>query len=255
MRLAALLPADPRGSIPRTRRVMRKCGCLRRHGASPRSYTFLWEVIAAWKHGIIPRDNPTAVAVATLCATAIHFLLRPIYVREVTPAQLTRDGPPPSTGWILRWEPGDKSRQPHLGPAASAAGAGGAQPPAAPSHTATTRPTRGHPALRALHPKHPRVSAAEGHFLTELQEAWRSLRGDDTGPLFCRVEIARQTKKVPPGAVLRYWKYSRGPPVPTFLWPRSRMSERTIKRGMEVGLMYIGYQMDYGAAPVTCIFR
>ena len=86
--------------------------------------------------------------------------------------------------------------------------------------------------MRALHPKHPRVSAAEGDLLAELQVAWRALRRNDPGPLFCRVETARQTAKVPPGAVLRYWRYGDGPSVPTFLWPASKMSERIIKRWM-----------------------
>lgn len=227
MRLAALLPADPRGTVPRTRRVMRKCGCLARHGASPRSYTFLWELQAAWRHGAIPRNDPTAIAVATLCVTAIHFLLRPRYARAVAPAQLTRDGPPPSKGWLLRWEHGDKSRQPHLGPALPPSGDAREQPPAK-----SSTPRHGHPSMRTLHPKHPRVSAAEGELLTELQCAWRSLRGDDAGPLFCRVEPARQTKKVPPGAVLRTWSLNNGQSVPSFLWLKSQMSERIIKRWM-----------------------
>jgi len=228
IRLAALLSADPRGTVPRTRRVMRKCGCLARHGPSPRSYTFLWELEAAWRHGSIPRNDPTAMAVAGLCVSAIHFLLRPRYVKEVSPAQMPRDGPPGGRGWLLRWEKGDKVRQPHLGPAAPSGSQAGSEATALPKRPAG----RAHAAVTQLHPKHPRVSAAEGRLLTELQDAWRSVRGESDGPLFCRVESARQTSKAPPGAVLRTWRYNNGPAVPTWFWLKSKMTDRIIKRWM-----------------------
>lgn len=234
LRLASLLPADPKGTVPRTRRVMRKCGCLARHGASPRGYTFLWELIAAWNTAI-PRNDPRALAVATLATTAIHFLLRPIYVRSVSPSQIR---PEPPDRWILRWGEADKTRPARAGPAPAAAAAGAGSSTSAPAPAPTPAPTTSntaHPALRSLPPKHPRISAAQGELLSELQRRWRSIRmavpEPEVGPLFCRTEVARQTAKVPKGAHLVRWRPEAGSdPVPVLIWPRSRLSERIIKR-------------------------
>lgn len=234
LRLAALLPADPRGTLPITRRAMKKCGCLVRKEASPRGYTFLWEWIAAWEHGIVPRDNPQAIAVAALGVTAIHFLLRPIYVRSLAPREITPDG----AGWLLRWAHGDKTRRRRAGggaaAAATAAGAGsGGASAAAACGGSSEGAGSSTPAMRGLPPSHPRLSAAEGSLLSTLLTAWRRMRGPDaTGRLFCRTERARQTSKVPKGARLVQWQLEEEEPVPTFIWPDSRMSERMIKTWM-----------------------
>jgi hypothetical protein len=84
--------------------------------------------------------------------------------------------------------------------------------------------------IRGVPPKHPRVSASAGDLLTELQTSWRRIRGDDAGPLFCRVEAARQTKKVPRGARLVWWMNQSKVSTPVFVWPSSSLSERIIKR-------------------------
>jgi len=166
----------------------RKAGCLDRKGASPRGYTFLWELALAWRMGAVPRNNLQAVAVFCLCITAVHFLLRPRYVRSVDPTEIRHDG---GTRYILRWKWEDKARPGRL-TSTAASGAGAAAPPSA--DPPTTGPYRGIPA------KHPRVSGASGSLLHSLQQMWRGARGDAPGPLFCRVEPASQTVEDPSGS-------------------------------------------------------
>lgn len=235
MRLAALLPADPRGTLPRTRRIMRKCGCLSRHGSSPRGYTFLWELVAAWESGAVPRDDPQAVAVLGLSVTAVHFLLRPIYARRVSPTEVTHAA---GTRYRLTWRGEDKTRPAPLSSAAVKHLAATVDAPRASGAGATATPPA--PTARSEHrnlpAKHPRISGSQGSLLHEIQQLWRAFRGPDDGPLFCRVEPASQTQRVPPGAQLRQWQHptrdggAHAPPRPTFVWPASQMSERVWKR-------------------------
>ena len=231
LRLSALLPADPRGSIPRTRRVLKKTGCLAKHGASPRGYTFLWELAEAWHRGIVPRNNPQAVAACTAFVTGIHFLLRPRYLRTVSPEEITLCGAP---RYQLEWKWEDKTR-----PAALTAAACGFHPAAAaaPRRTgpALAGTCRSQPSLteapqnRKLPAKHPRISASQGDLLHTLQQQWRTVRGPSPGPLFCRIEPATQTRTTPPGATLVSWPHDRGH-TPAFMWTRSSMSERVLKK-------------------------
>ena len=106
LRLAGVLPADPRGSLPRTRRTLRKCGCCVKHDASPRAYSFAWELEAAWELSV-DRSDPREVCVWCCCATALGYLLRPKYVRNVEPHELRPDAPGSS---VLRWARDDKTR-------------------------------------------------------------------------------------------------------------------------------------------------
>ena len=218
LRLAALLPADPKGTLMRARRTMKKCGCLDRHAASPRGYTFLWEVALAWSTGVVPRHNLQAVVACALFVTAIHLLLRPRYARAVAPTEIRHES---STRYVLRWRWQDKARPGRLQPSAAAAGA--AAPRVAVPAAAEGPQAHGIPA------KHPRISAASGELLHHLQQVWRKVRGDSPGPLFCRVEPATQTHRVPPGATLVQWHHE-GRDYPTFVWHHSQMSERVLKK-------------------------
>lgn len=235
LRVAALLPADPRGSVMRTRRIMRKTGCLDKHAASPRGYTFLWELATAWDSGIVPRDNPQAVAAMGLFVNAVQFLLRPRYARAVSPLEIRHEA---GGRYRLRWGHPDKTRPKRLGAAdagavhpavkkarAAAAGTGAAAAPGAgPCEEGTTLPA-----------KHPRLTGSQGKLLHEMHQLWRPMRealGAPEGPLFCRVEIARQTRVIPLRAVLTTWAApdSGKPPVNVFVWPYSMMSEKILKR-------------------------
>ena len=223
MRTARIIPADPRGTLPALRRTMRKTGCLNRNGASPRGYTFLWELVEAWNRGIVPRNDPQAVAALGLYVTGIQFLLRPKYVREVQPHELIHCG---DTRYRLVWAWADKARSAAM-TAASAAASRRSAPTAA---AAATGNTRTNPLDKRLPAKHPRVSASQGDLLHTLHHTWRQVRGSDPGPLFCRTEVAKQTFKLPPGATLVQWRTTSGTAVPTFIWKRSKMSERILKR-------------------------
>lgn len=208
LRLADLLPADPKGTIPRTRRTMRKCGCCQKHDASPRAYTFAWELEAAWRIGVDTAD-PTAVMVWCLCVTAIAFLLRPKYVRSLIPHELR----PVRGVWELRWQRDDKGRPV-------------ARPPDAPALTWV--PESGLPA------RHPRLTAAAGTMLRRALAIANTAppRGATEGPMFCRVEVARRPgAAVPKGAVAKPWvPPGGGTPVPTYWWTGSQLSARIIKR-------------------------
>lgn len=210
MRLAILLPSDPKGTIPRTRRAMRKCGCCQKHDASPRSYTFAWELEAAWRL-TLDHSDPTAVSVWGLCATAVSLLLRPKYARGVVPAELS--AVVHRGGWQLTWQRDDKGR-----PAA--------RPPSAPALRWV--PEAGLPA------RHPRITAAGGPLIRRAIATAKAARppGYDRTPLFCRVERAR-TQRAPKGAVARPWvpvHGARREPVPAFWWPHARLSPPIIKR-------------------------
>lgn len=209
MRLAALLPPDPRGTIPRTRRALKKCGCCQKYDASPRAYTYAWELEAAWRVSVDHRD-PTAVFVWCLCMTAVVFLLRPKYVRMVVPREFARE----MGIWRLTWQCDDKGR-----PAARPAGASALR----------WVPASGIPA------RHPRLTAGGGPLVHRAISTAKAARPSEDGPLFCRVERAR-TDKVPKGAVSRPWKptgpAAGGPEVPAYWWPQSQLSEVSIKRHM-----------------------
>jgi len=253
MRLAAVLPPDPRGTLPWTRRVMRKSGCYSKHASSPRAYTFVWELVLAWKRGLVPRDNPTAFASFALFLNAIQFLLRPIYARSVEPPMVTPDAGTPCA-WRLDWTRGDKSRQPMLTAAvvaaqrkhqadAAAASATASGAGAADARGAGQRPRQGRRREAAffagLPAKHPRVTGTQGRLFDATLRTWRAFRGDRKGPLFCRVEVARQTKKVPSGAALRQWPTPDGRLVPCFVWEDKMLSERILKRWLVAFLMPI----------------
>ena len=244
LRLAAVLPPDPRGTLPLTRRVMRKSGCYSKHASSPRAYTFAWELTLAWRRQLVPRDNPVAFAAFALFLTAIHFLLRPIYARSVEPGMMTPDASV-RHAWRLDWERGDKSRQPALTAAvvaaqrkyqaeaeAASAAASGAGPSDAAGAGHRPRPAGRREAafFAGLPSQHPRVTGTQGRLFDATLRTWMAFRGAGRGPLFCRVEVARQTKKVPAGAKLRQWTTPAGRSVPCFVWEDKKMSERILKR-------------------------
>ena len=216
LRLAGLLPADPKGTIPRTRRAMRKCGCTDKLDASPRAYTFAWELTVAWLR-TVDRSDPREVAVWCCCAVALSLLLRPKYVRRVTPADITSCQPQAPDTWILRWKRDDKAR-----PAARPAGAPGLR----------EAPASGLPA------KHPRLSASAAAALNVAMHVMGGMRpaGVDSGPIFRRVERARQGAVVPKGAVPFTWHppvaHGHAPkePVPAYWWPGTGLSSGVIKR-------------------------
>ena len=208
LRMADLIPADPKGTLPRTRRTLRKCGCCRKYDASPRAYTFAWELEAAWHWGV-DKNDPTAVMVWCLCVTAVVLLLRPKYVRSVTPQELRAEG----GVWRLRWQRDDKGRPVH-------------RPPDAPELRWV--PESGLPA------EHPRLTAAGGTLIRRALSiaSVAPPRAEGENPLFCRVEpVRRLDAAVPKGAVAKAWNPpGGGPPVPAYWWPRSPLSPRIIKR-------------------------
>ena len=219
LRLAALLPSDSKGSMPCTRRVLRKTGCLAAKGASPRSYPFLWELVAAWESGAVPRNNPQAIAAFGLFLTAIHFLLRPRYVRATEPTDLLHEG---GCKYRLDWGWADKSRPGALAPAAAAAASARPQP----------QPIRHRfmEELKSLPAKHPRITASQGKLLHEVLSIWRPFRGPSPGPLFCRTEAARQQTKTPKGSpATKAWTYDRQT-TPAYMWTQTPMSEKVLKR-------------------------
>ena len=171
LRLADALPADPRGSIPRARLTMRKCKCNDKHEASPRSYTFVWELEAAWRLSV-DRNDPREVIVWCWCVVAIFFLLRPVYARALTPTELKRSEC--KRMFLLRWQRDDKGR---------------------PAGRPTNAPTLRVALPCGLPAKHPRLTAAAHPLLTTALAILQQAKppGDPTAPLFCRVEAARQT--------------------------------------------------------------
>ena len=201
LRLAGLLPANPSGTLPRLRQTIKKTKCDQRHEASPRAYTFAWELEAAWRLGHVRRDNPRMVIVWCMCVVSLYFLLRPKYTRLVIRAEL-----PPvahAGAFTLRWQRDDKGRP--VG-----------RPSAAPGLTVV--PPSGIPA------SHPRLSAAGGDLLRTAMDILRThvppaLRTSGS-LLFCRVESARQSARVPKGAVAHPWTPpGGGAPVPAYWWP------------------------------------
>jgi hypothetical protein len=233
-RLAALLPPDPRGTLPLTRRVMRKCGCFSKHAASPRAYTFAWELQTAWRAGHVPRNNPQAVAAFNWFMCALQFVLRPRYVRAAQYVNILPDAAS-AQAWRLDWVHGDKTRQPELTEeaavalAAKAAGAGSGRGGASSSRSRTA-PRHVAEIMDNLPARHPRVTCSAGTLFDETLRQWREFRGADPGPLFCRTEVARQTAKVPPGARLLSWHAPDGTRVPTYVWHASPISDRILKR-------------------------
>ena len=225
LRVAGLLPVDPRGSIPKTRRAMRACGCQKKAQASPRHYTFLWELIEAYKHGLATSDV-CRLAVWCFAVTAIHFLLRPRYARLVSGREISRVS---GRRYRLRFARGDKTNQPPLPPAVPAAAA--ANDDTDMSDDSDVDDRKDASARSTLHRSvptaHPRYTGSAGPWLHLAQRLWREVRGEcgDTEPLFCRVEPARQTGKVPVGAVRTTFNGSD-----CFMWTATKLSEYRIKR-------------------------
>lgn len=226
-RVAGILRGDPKGSLPQMRRVMKACGCNAKSDASPRCYSFAWELAAAMRLGHV--NGPTAFAVWALCVTATHLVLRPRYVRGLNGAELTHCG---GDRYSLRYERGDKTNQPAM-PPASSAGAGGqedptSQPPAVDGDVSDSDDTV--PATDGLPTAHPRQTGAAGAVLHAALATWHDIRGpvDKDLPVFCRIETAR-TDKAPKGAQpARY-----GPEgTPCWVWPATQLSEKVIKREM-----------------------
>jgi len=214
LRLADLLPDDPRGSLPKMRRTLRKCKCGQKHDASPRAYTFLWELETAWRISI-DRKDPRQCMVWAMCIIAVYFLLRPRYARLCAMAELVVTSPRSAE---LKWQRDDKGR-----PIGRPAGAPGL----------TLVPQTGLPA------RHPRLTAASGDVLATAINIISRLapprRGDQ--PVFPRVEIARQTRVVPTGAVLHDWvPPGGGEPVPAFWWRDSPMTSSQWSRNMRTFL-------------------
>jgi len=214
LRLANLLPADPKGSVPRTRRALKKCGCCVKHDASPRAYTFAWELEAAWLR-TVDRTDPREVAVWSCCSTALGFLLRPKYVLRVEPEEVRLLQPPDT--WQLRWQRDDKART-------------AARPPGAPGLTQV--PKDGLPA------RHPRLSASACRVMNVALRCMQVMRpAEAKGPIFARVERLRNAAATPKGAVRFEWRPplpggGRGPPVPAAWWPGTKLSQDQVKRNM-----------------------
>ena len=233
-RTAGLLPADPRGTIPKTRKTMRACGCMKKNNPSPRHYTFLFELIAAYKQGRAGTDI-RRWAVWCFAVTAIHFLLRPKYARAINDKELVHVS---GDRYRLEFARGDKTNQPPLPPAASAAAAARRDDAGCSSDSSTEddeteqedRPASG--VSRPVPPKglpaaHPRYTGSAGPWLHKAQSLWRVVRGECGAdePLFCRVEAARQHSKVPKGA--RRVKFDD---LNCYIWPKTPLSAQTIKK-------------------------
>lgn len=238
-RVAGLLPSDPKGTIPHTRRTMRACGCMKRGGASPRHYTFLWELITAYRHGHATTDV-SRFSVWCFAVTCIHFLLRPRYGRLVNDVELTHAQ---GDCYCLEFGRGDKTNQPALPPTATAAtaaaGAAAGQVPVV-SHdpalafsSSSSSDDDGVAETRALLPPrglpsaHPRVTGSAGPWLHAAQRQWREVRGGCgvNEPLFCRAEPARQTTRVPVGA-----RRARFRGNDCYIWPATTLTPARIKK-------------------------
>ena len=213
LRLADLLPPDPKGTIPRTRRTLKQCGCCHKYDASPRAYTFAWELEAAWRLGV-DKTDPTAVMVWCLCVVAVFFLLRPKYVRSLVREEIS----PVDGHWRLKWQRDDKGRPVHRPPDAA---------------ELKWVPESGLPA------RHPRLTAADGVLLRHALTIARSAPPQaEEGPMFCRVEAVRRPDKPVPERkgvrpVAKPWHPpGGGPAVPAYWWPHSMLSSRIIKRHM-----------------------
>ena len=247
LRLAKVLPADPRGTIPITRRVLRKCKCLSKLEASPRAYTFAWELRAAFACGSACRDART-FAVFSLLVTCLYFLLRPRYGkgarrRNLYPART--DGP---QHYRFKWSSGDKTNQPGAPAAAAhaagaaraaagatAAGAAGAASSAvaaaggATDTAAAAAPGRASRSASRGPVTTTRLTCAAGDLLHVVLTEWAAVRQPerDDGLMFCRTEVARSVSKAPVGARLSSW---RG--VPVWLWPRTPLSPGVVRTAM-----------------------
>ena len=216
LRLADLVPHEPRGSLPRMRRALRKCKCCDKHDASPRAYTFMWELEAAWRLSV-DRNDPRQCLVWAMCVVAVCFLLRPKYARLCTVGELVIQS---TRSAELRWRRDDKGRP--VGRPANAPGL-------------TVVPPTGLPA------KHPRLTAAAGDMLAIAIDILRRTvpRGAEQ-PAFPRVETARQTRVVPTGAVRYDWvPPGGGESVPAFWWPATPITGDQWTRNMRVFLLPI----------------
>ena len=222
-RVAGLLPANPTGSIPRTRRALRTHGCLRKLDASPRSYTFFWELAAALPHCTTAR----AFAVWAQCIVTICFLLRPRYARDMGEPNLARLAG--GRRYQFQLDTGDKTNRPRLMPCTSSDDDGeddddrrGAAS-AAPTSGRRTRPPTTDTQLPAAHP---RFTVAQHPLLSHAMEKWTKVRGpvEPGQPLFCRIEPARQQSRAPKGARLTHFDGQ-----PCWLWPNTKLSDHVRK--------------------------
>lgn len=242
-RAAGMLPADPKGTIPRTRMTMKRCGCCNKYDASPRAYTVGWELAAARR--MVPFGSVRMWAVWCIASFAIGFLLRPLYARTAGREHITGFG---GGRWQLRWDQGDKTAPapiaPHVpqasdeddpsddgessGSSSSAASAAGA---AAVTATAARRrparkPIRISPVSAGLPKAHPRRTASAAPMLDIALREWIPIRGpcEPGEPLFCRIEDARNPDRCPGGARAVKW---RGKDC--WLWPKTPLSSAVIK--------------------------
>jgi hypothetical protein len=222
MRLSRVLPPDARGTIPLTRAVLRKCGCLGKNEASPRAYTFMWELEAAYRLGT-PLRCPRAFAVFTLCVIALCFLLRPRYARWARRHNLWRAHADGAERYRFRWGAGDKTNVEAV-PSATARAAAAARPrrraadPGTGAAGGAAGPSGGPVALT-------RLTAARHTLLDSVVSEWVALRRplEDPGVLVCRTEVRRRAGALPAGSRAAVW---RG--IPVLLWPDTPLSSPII---------------------------
>lgn len=217
-RVAGILPGTPQGSIPRTRRALRVHGCMRKLDASPRAYTFHWELAAARKHC----TSPQAVAVWSLCVISLYFLLRPRYAREAGALNLRREA---GDRYAFHLDTGDKTNQPRRMPCTSSSSDDDDE--ARPRARARARAPR--KTETELPAAHPRYTVASGRMLHEAMTTWTEIRGKVEGsqPWFCRIEPARQTTRAPKHARATTCNGS-----PCWIWPDTKLTPEVIKRNM-----------------------
>ena len=210
LRLAELLPADPRTSIPKTRRTLKKCRCCDRHDASPRAYTFMWELECAWRTGAVNRADPRACIVWCMCVVGVCFVLRPKYIRYATLAELTTR----PRMFQLRWQRDDKGR-----PVGRPAGA----------PEVKVVPPTGLPA------RHPRLTTAANAMLSIAMHILLHLTPSRAvhNLVFPRVEAARQTTRTPVRATRHVWRPpGGGTPVMAYWWLDTPMTSEQWTRNM-----------------------
>jgi hypothetical protein len=193
-------------------------GCMRKLDASPRAYTFLWELVAARPYC----KSPQAIAVWTLCIATIFFLLRPSYAKAADARALRH-----VNGQQYRFylDTGDKSNQPRIMPCTSDdSDSDNEKPPARKRQRRAT--TNGNTTLPPAHPRH---TAAAGNTLHRAMSEWAPVRGPMAPgePWFCRIEPARQTTRAPKGA-----RPTTCEGQACWLWPGTQLSAEVVKKQM-----------------------
>ena len=124
---------------------------------------------------------------------------------------------------------GDKTNQPPLPVVVPAAAAAGPEVDLSDDSDDDDRKDASSRAalLQSVPAAHPRYTGSAGRWLHRAQRMWREVRGQCVGtdPLFCRVEPARQTVKVPVGAVRTTFNGKD-----CYMWPGTKVSPYRIKR-------------------------